>query len=62
MTNSLPFVTIYVIGLVVFTITALHPLVAPEIVSPFVNVPETPVTVTWGNTGFALASSESRTA
>ena len=33
--NSLPFVTIYVIGLVVFTTTAFAPLDAPWIVSPF---------------------------
>ena len=60
--NDLPFVTINVIGLVVLIITALHPLIAPLIVSPFVNVPDTPVTVNCGRTGFALAFSESRTA
>ena len=57
-----PFVTINVIGSVVLIINALHPLCAPVITSPLSKVPETPVTVNWGRTGFVLASSESRTA
>ena len=60
--NSLPFVIIYVIGFVVFTTTAFAPLDAPWIVSPFWKVPDTPVTVNCGRTGFVLVSSESRTA
>ena len=60
--KSLPLVMINVIGFVVLIITALHPLVPPVIISPFVNVPDTPVTVNCGRTGFALASSESNTA
>ena len=60
--NDLPFVITNVIGFVVLIIFALHPLIAPLIVSPFVNVPETPVTVNCGRTGFVFASSESRTA
>ena len=60
--NDLPFVITKVIGFVVLIIVALQPLIAPLIVSPFVNVPDTPVTVNCGRTGFALASSESKTA
>ena len=60
--NDLPFVTMNVIGFVVLIITALHPLVAPLIISPFVNVPETPVTVNCGRVGLAFTSSESNTA
>ena len=60
--NSFPFVMIKVIGFVVLIIFALHPLDAPVIVSPLVNVPDRPVIVNFGSSGFVLASSESRTA
>ena len=60
--KDFPLVTINVIGFVVLIITALHPLTAPVIVSPFWKVPDTPVTVNCGRTGFALASSQSNTA
>ena len=55
--NSFPFVMIKVIGFVVLIILAAHPLDTPVIVSPFVNVPDTPVTVNLGNSGLVLASS-----
>ena len=60
--NSFPFVTINVIGFVVLIIFALHPLDAPLIISPLLNVPDTPVIVNCGRTGFVPVSSESRTA
>ena len=59
--KDFPLVTTNVIGFVVLIITALHPLTAPLIISPFWKVPETPVTVNCGSVGFALASSESNT-